>query len=249
MAKIVQVQIDETPAILKKTKDGRIQKKTNEIYGEIPIEKKSYKISQLSALEGKFRKINTELSVDEEKNEGRSIMVNMKTSTFEVMKKRFIGLLEKHPHVKNATLVRTAKALTENDEDADMEYHIDVEIDIEGNEHKIKLKVFNSNCRIQVQHAGKASHLPKEHLKSKSPPRFFAEEIILPFCKTIDEAIPIEKEKDFVTHLRNEIQRLKKSGKNAAKVARKGKCINSDCSSRGNLDMNNIEKQDLVFSV
>ena len=243
MAKIIQAQRDETPAILKKTKDGRIQKKTNDMYSEIPIEKKTYKISQLTALEGKFKKINTELSVDEEKNEGRSIMVNMKTSAFEVMKRRFLGLLEKHPQVKNASLVRTAKAQTEDNEEADMEYHIDVEIVIEGNEHKIKLKVFNSNCRIQVQHAGKhASHLPKEHLKNKSPPRFFAEEIILPLCKTIDEAIPIEKEKDFVTHLRNEIQRLKKSGRNAAKVARKGKCINSDCSSRGNLDMNNMEK-------
>ena len=194
MAKIIQAQRDETPAILKKTKDGRMNKKTSDIYSEIPIEKKSYKISHLTALEGKFKKINTELSVDEEKNEGRSIMVNMKTSTFEVMKHRFLGLLEKHPQVKCATLVRTAKALTENNKYADMEYHIDVDKEIEGNAHKIKLKVFNSNCQIQVQHAGKsASHLPKEYLKNKSPPRYFAEEIIFPFCKIIDEAIPIEK--------------------------------------------------------
>ena len=196
MAKIIQAQRDETPAILKKTKDGRIQKKTNDIYSEIPIEKKTYKISQLTALEGKFKKINTELSVDEEKNEGRSIMVNMKTSTFEVMKRRFLGLLEKHPQVKNASLVRTAKAQTEDNEEADMEYHIDVEIDIEGNEHKIKLKVFNSNCRIQVQHAGKhASHLPKEHLKNKSPPRFFAAKLFYHYVKQLMKLFQLRKKK------------------------------------------------------
>ena len=72
-------------------------------------------------------------------------MVNMKTSTYEIVKQGFLGHLEKHPLVKIADLVRTAKATTENNEDADMEYHIDAEMEVEGNTHKVKLKVFNAN--------------------------------------------------------------------------------------------------------
>ena len=57
MAKIVQVQRTETPVNMKnRTKNGKIQKKNSETFSGIPIEKKNYKISQLSALEGKFKK-------------------------------------------------------------------------------------------------------------------------------------------------------------------------------------------------
>ena len=88
---MVQVQRTETPVNMKKTKNGKIQKKNSETFTGIPIEKKNYKINQLSALEGKFKKIDTELCVDDEKHDGRSIMVNMKTSTYEIVKKRVSG--------------------------------------------------------------------------------------------------------------------------------------------------------------
>ena len=54
MAKMVQVQRTETPVNMKKTKNGKIQKKNSETFSGIPIEKKNYKISQLSALEGTY---------------------------------------------------------------------------------------------------------------------------------------------------------------------------------------------------
>ena len=50
-------------------KDGRVQKKCDEETDGIPIEKKTYKINELSALQGKLKKVDTELSVDEETNE------------------------------------------------------------------------------------------------------------------------------------------------------------------------------------
>ena len=129
-------------------------------------------------------------------------MVNMKTSIFEVMKQNFLPLLDKHPLVKNAKQTRTAKAATDNGFDADMEYHMDLEIYVDGNEHKFKFKVYNSNCLIQVQHAGNGSHQAQNYLQNRCPRRYFAEEVILPFCKSVDETIATEKEKEFVTHLR-----------------------------------------------
>ena len=179
----------ETNEILRKMKEGRVQKND---CSDIPIEMKTYKLSQLSALEGRFKKISVNLSIDEEKNDGRSIMVNIKTSTFEIMKRRLIGLLEKHILVKSVNLVRTAKASTEDYEDADVEYHLDVEMIVEENIHKLKLKVFNTNCRIQIQQFGKDAS-PKEHLGLKAPPRYFAENVILPFAKVIDDSIPAKK--------------------------------------------------------
>ena len=159
----------------------------------------------------------------------------MKTSTFKVMKQNFLGLLERHPLVQNAKQVQTATATTDTDLDADMEYLIDAEMEVNGNDHKVKLKVFNTDCRIQVQHAGKnSSHTAKDYLDNKCPPRYFAEEIILPFRKTINDSIPVEKER--------ELKKKEKTEKNATKVNKKGKCINLDCKSGNNLDITNVEK-------
>ena len=83
-------------ANLRKTKEGRVQKRSDEQVSGIATEMKKYRITELSALEGKVKKINTKLSVDEEKNNGRSIMVNMKTSVFETVKQNLMKILEEH---------------------------------------------------------------------------------------------------------------------------------------------------------
>ena len=54
-----------------------------------------------SLLFGKFKKIGVKLCVEEETNEGRSIMVNMKTYIFEVLKRNLMNLLDKHELVQN----------------------------------------------------------------------------------------------------------------------------------------------------
>ena len=64
---------------MRRTKEGRIQKKSEENVRGVHIEMKKYRISEISALEGKVKKISTNLSLDEEKNNGRSIMMNMKS--------------------------------------------------------------------------------------------------------------------------------------------------------------------------
>ena len=139
--------------------------------------------------------------------------MNMKTSTFEVMKQHLLNLLEKHEVIQKVKLVRTSKATTAHEKEADMEYHIDVDLVIHENVHHLKLKCFNSNCRIQVQHIGKGPHQPQSHLKGRSPPKFFTEEILFPIAKSINDDINLEKEKEFVIHLKKEITRLKKISK------------------------------------
>ena len=168
-------------------------------------------------------------------------MVNMKTTTFEVMKHNLIGLMEKHSIVKEVTQVRTAKANTENSINAEVEDHVDVPFDVDDNHHKLKLKIYNTNCRIQIQHVGNSSHQAKDYLQNRCSPKYFAEEVILPLCLRISETISDENEKEFVIHLRKEIQRLKKAGKESQK-GKKGRCVNNDCKSSNHLDLNNIEK-------
>ena len=159
--------------VVRKVKVGRIQTSSNEETG-VSIEKKKYTLSELSGLKGKFKKIDIELGIDEEKNQGKSIMVNMRTSVFEVMKSNLLKLLLKNPLVKTAKQIRTAKAETDIGTEAEIEYHIDVEFLVEDKEHCLKLKIFNTNCRIQIQHAGKASHAPQYHLSNRCPPKVFA---------------------------------------------------------------------------
>ena len=195
MARAIQDQREAPLVNMKRTKEGRIQKKNDEPAKGIPIEIKKYKVTELSALNGKFKKISTKLEIEEETNEGRSIMMNMKTSTFEVMKQHLLNLLVKHEALQNVNLVRTSKATTEHAKEADMEYHIDLDLVINEKVHNLKLKCFNSNCRIQVQHIGKGPHQPQSHLKGKSPPKYFAEEILFPIGKSINDDINEAKEK------------------------------------------------------
>ena len=203
---------------------------------------KKYKITELAALTAKYKKIDAKLNVEDETNEGRSIMVNMKTSIFEALKQKFMILLKKHELVTNVQLVRTAKANTKNGAEADMEYHMDLELIVEDNTHSLKLKCFNTNCRIQIQHAGKKSHLAQSYLKNKTPTRFLAEEIVLPICQSINEEIDVEKETEFVIHLKKEIARIKRLSKAASKNDKPGKCVNGDCKHHKSLDLKNTEK-------
>ena len=222
-----------------KTKDNCVQRRNEETDG-ISIEIKNYTLSELSGLQGKFKKIETALKVDEEKSNGKSIMVNMKTMVFEIFKIHIMDLLKKHPTVVSVIANRTARAATEDGNGADTEYHIDVEFAVEEKSHQVKMKVFNTNCRIQIQHMGRTNHSPQPHLKDRSPPKFFAEEILVPFCKSIDESISPEKEKEFIVHLRKEIQRLKKVNKTEINT-NKSECVNEECKNSKHLNVNNIE--------
>ena len=89
---------------------------------------------------------------------------------------------------------------------------------------------------------GKKSHLAQTYFKNKTPTRFLAEEIILQICKSIDAEIDIEKEKEFVMHLKKEIARIKRMTKAVPKSDKQGKCVNSDCKYHNSLDIKNTDK-------
>ena len=61
----------------------------------------------------------------------------------------------------------------------------------------------------------------------------------MPICHSIGETITSEKEKEFIVHLKKEIQRLKRVGKSASNV--KANCVNMDCKSSNNLNTNNVD--------
>ena len=242
MAKAIKNQKEGEVANIRKTREGRIQKRSEELVGGVPTEMKKYKITELSALEGKVKKINTILCVDEEKNNGKSIMINLKTSTFEIAKQNLLGILEKHQLLENVKLVRTAKASTDNEGQADIEYHVDLDLVVDKNIHALKLKCYNTNCRIQVQHMGKSSHTAQNYLNNKSPVKYLAEDVLYPIVASMNDDINIEKEKEMVLHLKKELTRLKKMNKNAQKQNKKEKCVNSECKYQNSLDISNMEK-------
>ena len=49
------------------------------------------------------------------------------------------------------------------------------------------------------------------------------EEVLIPLCKSIQDTITDDDEKQFVAHLRNEIQRLKRTRKTDS--SNKGQCL------------------------
>ena len=64
-------------------------------------------------MKGKSKKVRSKLEVEEETHSERSVMVNMKKSTFVVLKQHLLNLLVKHEERQNVQLVKTLKATTE----------------------------------------------------------------------------------------------------------------------------------------
>ena len=102
------------------------------------------------------------------------------------------------------------------------------------------MKMFNTNCRIQLQHIGKSNYSPQLYLANRSPPKYFAEEILLPLCQSINNTVSKDTEREFVIHLKTEIQRLKKGSKDVEKN-KKVTCINPNCKNSNHLNANNVD--------
>ena len=69
MAKSITVSKDDA-SIVRKAISGRIQKRNVENQN-ISVEKKCYTLSELSGLQGKFKRIESPLSIDDEKIVGK----------------------------------------------------------------------------------------------------------------------------------------------------------------------------------
>ena len=130
-----------------------------------------------------------------------------------------MSYLEAHPIVTQVIQPKNVKAMTEEGSEAEVEYHLDISFKVMEKNHEIKIKLYNTNCRVHVQHAGKVECIEQEHLQNNCPPKFFAENVIIPFCEKAYDSI---KDKDiaFVNHLKEEINRLMKEGVNN-KVSKK----------------------------
>ena len=139
-------------------------------------------------------------------------MVNLNTMVFEVARQNPLEYLHVHPSVTSVIQPKSAKALTEEGTEADVEYHLDVKFKVKEQEIlEVKLKLYTTNCRIQVQHAGRKECKQYGFLHNCCPPKYFAERVILPFCLKAYEDVK-DKEVAFVSHLKDEINRLMKEG-------------------------------------
>ena len=123
-----------------------------------------------------------------------------------------------------------------------MEYHVDLDMVVNDNIHALKLKCYNTNCRIQVQHVGKSSYKAQDYLNMKSPVKYFAEEVLYPIVASMNDNVDVEKEKEMVMHLKKELIRLKKVSKTNPKQNKKERCVNSDCKHHNSLDTAKTDK-------
>ena len=172
---------------------------------------KKYKISELSALKQKYAKVDVDFKIVDESISGMSIMLNLNTLLFEVARQNMIEYLQVHPVITSVFQTKNAKVVTVEGNEADVEYHLDVRFKVKEENHDVKLKFFTTNCRIQIQHSGKRECKPYEHLDMNCPPKFLAEKVLKPFCDQAYDDLK-DRETSFISHLREEINRLGKDG-------------------------------------
>ena len=86
-----------------------------------------------------------------------------------------------HPLLTQVVLAKNAKV--EKRSRADVDYHLDVDFKVKEERHEVKLKLFTTKCRIQVQHAGKRACNQYEHLDKLCRPKYVAEKIVMAFCE------------------------------------------------------------------
>ena len=162
---------------------------------------------------------------------------------FEVAKQNLLKYLNVHPSITSVAQPKNAKAITEEGTEADVEYHLDVQFKVKEEVHEVKLILYTTNCRIRVQHAGKKQCKPYEYLKNCCPPKYLAESVIMPFCKRAYDEFK-DREVAFISHLKEEINRLVAEGgkakmnkpKAAPKNNIRAKCAAPKCKHKNLVD-------------
>ena len=122
------------------------------------IRKNDGKVSELSTLKKKYAKVDVELCLDEEKDKGRTIMINLNTIILEVARRNLLEYLNIHPLITQVVLAKNAKVVTE--EGSQVEYHLDVDFKVKEEAHEVKLKQFTTTVGY------KSSMLIKESVSS-----------------------------------------------------------------------------------
>ena len=207
------------------------------------LKKKDYVLEALKKkLNIENRKPEIQL-VGEAKN-GSCSTVSMKTSLFEYSKAFMMDIISKDERIIKVNPVRIVVAETNHNGEANVEYQLEVDFKVAENEHKVKISCYTTTCNLLIQIMGQKP-ISHEHLNNRFAPKYFAEEIILPFGLKALATNP-NMNQNFIPHLKSEIKKLQEQHfrnkkKTIKPLAKSIKCANENCCSPGgNLITKNI---------
>ena len=112
-----------------------------------------------------------------------------------------------------------------------MEYSVDVDFKTNDVKNSVKIKIYTTSCRFQIQNVG-STHEKKPHLGNEFVPKYFAQTFIMPLGQIILTEVP-DLDQIFIPLLANELERLQKLEKK--NVVKKNKpvsdvkCVNKSC--------------------
>ena len=68
------------------------------------------------------------------------------------------------------------------DGNAFVEFAVEIKFKKNEHQHKVKLTAYSTTCMIMLQQIGDQPE-PKTQLQNRSVPRYFAEEVLIPWCE------------------------------------------------------------------
>ena len=145
------------------------------------IQKRNYILNESNALKKKLKHENRNepFNSGTEARDGSNVVLLMRTSFFEHTKSQFIKDITKNADIVNVDNALGSKVSSANSGEAFVEYSADVTFKLDNESYIVKLTAYTTSCTIMVQPVGQ-----RVKLGTKSIPRYFVDNFILPWCHT-----------------------------------------------------------------
>ena len=194
------------------------------------VEKKSYNLNVLNALENKLQFLDRkyDLCVDEERGAktGENVMLLAKTAFFEYLKLHLGEELQQ----KFGIMLKQERIVFANADhlpfgQATVEFQGSAKFTVQNHEYEVKLIFYATKCDIMVQQKGEACRR-WPHLSGGTPSQYFANSILMPLSEKISEEKP-DINNAIPKLMRMNLKKMKESLKKVkiSKVVEKKKCV------------------------
>ena len=223
LKEIQDVSKKGSPSLLPSLSNQRLETAVNVKKKTGKVIQRNYVLNDVGALKKKMKHESRKLEfeIGKEAKDGSNIMFPMKASFFEFVKLYMINELEDNDDIISVENAEGAKAGSENSGDVYVEFAMDISFKAKGNVHTIKMTAYTTTSRLMIQPIGEKP-TAREHLDQRSPPRFFVETFLVPWCQQVittnryDEKIG----KMYTAAMKEEIKKmdlLKLEGKKVSK--------------------------------
>ena len=166
----------------------------------------------------------------------------MRPSFFEFVKAHFIQDMLDLPNILRVENGEGVKVSTESKGDSFVEYSLEITFEEKQISHTMKLTAYATTSQIMIQSMNEKIGV-KEHLGNEGSPRFFTEQFLLPWCKTV---ISTGRFDDTTRSVLNNIlkEEIKKLDLNKLDQKKNTKSTNDNVSTvKNNRDNNDLSKK------